>query len=330
MTRPPAIRLMVESASADVTGVDTIPQNRQIVLDAEAVIELRREIGSDLYLTLETLFLLAHPTPSGIYVYGGASRIAEVMQWGRDKTRRCLSKLAELGYIERTQEAETTPGARPRFGRGVIKLDTSATVTPNEIADQEPEKRDDFSVWGSILSADTCHRVLSAWGVSDADKLIRLHSPARVSDGIKLVAFNLQSGTPINNPGAYVRRVINDGRVAAPGPHVPRDFLEETVTAADLLALDPTQRTTMLQQSRAARERRQKDLANLFATLHEDVRAEIELRVDDAMRAFRHHSPEVQEIKEYNLLEEALAERGVLAELPTPESSSPADEDPPF
>lgn len=337
MSETPALRLLTETLRADNSGLAASSQHRQVLLHGAGVIQLRQALGNDGYDVLETLFILAEPTPTGVVVHNGAVEVAKILQWSRQRASRVISALAEKGYLERTQEATTDKGTgRPRFGRGVIRLDVSAPVTVDEVSEASTPQPSG-GVWGTPLSPASCREVLTAWGVSDANRLVDSDTATLVSDAVKFVAFELRSGTPINNPGAYVRTAITRRKVAAPAPHVPEDYLTGELTAADLLQSDRGRGERTLEQARRAARARRRYLQNLLESLDGTRRDEIGLRLDDMMRAFTFESEETQQVKYFTLLEQELANEGLLA--PDLAGSEPADaapwqegdgEEPPF
>ena len=334
MSTTPALRLVTETLSADRNGISTTPRHRQIVVDGEASLRLRKDLGNDCYSVLEVLFILAEVSPTGAVIHSANERLQDALGWGRDRVRTNLRLLQQRGFIQRNQETAPDPNSkRLVFGRGVITLNISAVdVIPEDKLQPEAARPDGWGIWGRPLDAEVCRQLLATWGVRGAGSLIE-QDPVLASDAVKFVQNALRTGIPIENPGAYARKMITSRRVGAPDPAVPPALLNDELTIDDLLGTDPTQRVDTIKRSREARGRRRRHLDALLRTgLTAQQREEVEMLLDDDLRDFQFTSPETREVYWYHLLEERLAEKGVLGELPETEISDPADDsgDPPF
>lgn len=332
MSRNPALRLVTDTLHADTGGISATRRYRQVVIDGEASIRLRKEIGNDYYSVLEVLFILCEHSPSGVVVHDATERLREILGWGRDKVRAATRELEARGFIQKTQEAASDKSGRHIYGRGVLRLDVSAVDVVPETDLQKEDTPTGWGVWGRPLAPDVSRQMLASWGVRGADRLIEADQ-ILVSDAVKFVQNAMRTGSPIDNPGAYVRTLIANRRVAAPDPSVPPALLSEEVTLADLMGSDPSQRESTLDRSRSAKARRRQHLDAMLRTgLDPAVREEIEMLLDDDLRDFAFTSPEAREVYRYHMLEERLAERGVLSQLPDPERvEEPIDPDePPF
>lgn len=339
MTANPALRLVTDTLQADTGGISASNRNRQVVIDGAASLRLRKEIGNDCYNVLEILFILAEPSPSGVVIHSATERLQEVLGWGRDKVRNALRALQERNFIQRTQEAAAAPGtSKMVFGRGVLTLNISAVeVVPERDLEPVQGQPAGWGTWGRPLASDVCRQMLASWGVRGADRLIE-QDPVLVSDAIKFVQNSLRTGSPIDNPGAYTRRIIANRRVAAPDPSVPPELLTDEITLADLIGSMPEQRESTVERSRKSKERRRRYLDNLLNTgmPDEETREELIMLLEDDLRDFAFTSEEVREVHRYNMLEERLAERGLLTQLPGTEDDGagfvdhPQDEEPPF
>lgn len=334
MSKNPALRLVTETLQADSGGISNNSRYRQVVVDGAASLRLRKEIGNDCFSALEVLFILADPSPTGVLIHSATEQLQDILGWGRDKVRTTLRKLQDLGFIDRTQESTQDPRTgKLIFGRGVLTLDvTSVDVVPEESLEPQTPQPAGWGTWGRPLSTEVCRQLLATWGVRGADRLIE-DNHTLVSDAVKFVQNSLRTGVPIDNPGAYARALITNKRVAAPDPSVPPSLLTEELTLSDLVGSTPEQRAPTLQRSREAKEKRRRYLDNMLRTgLDSDTRAEIEMLLDDDLRDFAFTSPESREVHRYHLLEERLAERGVLASLPEPEEVVEAadPDEPPF
>src|SRR5699024_9084331 len=98
VTSTPALRLVSPTLQADVGGISATPGPRQLVVDGEASLRLRKKIGNDSYSALEVLFILADVTPSGVVVHSATERLQDSLGWGRDKVRNTLKRLQDQGY----------------------------------------------------------------------------------------------------------------------------------------------------------------------------------------------------------------------------------------
>lgn len=334
MTSTPALRLVSPTLQADVGGISATPGPRQLVVDGEASLRLRKKIGNDSYSALEVLFILADVTPSGVVVHSATERLQDSLGWGRDKVRNTLKRLQDQGYIARTQETVTDPDTgKLIFGRGVLTLEVAAVdvIGEDQVPQDTPTPPEGWGVWGRPLAPEVAAHVLASWGVRGVDRLWE-HDPVLVSDAVKFVQNALRTGVPIENPGAYVRKLIVNRRVAAPDPSVPPELLSDELTLADLVGSSPTEREGTVERARAARAHRRNYLDALLRTgIPAEVRAEIELLVEDDMRGFTFTDEEAQQVYRYHLLEERLAERGLLAGPPPEEPDEEIDpEAPPF
>jgi len=321
----PALRLLTETLRADANGVTTGTQFRQILLDGEAALRLRREIGNDCYDVLEVLFILAEAQPGGgVVIHGGAQRLSEHLQWSRQKASRVVTELEALGYVQRSQEAVLDPNGSRRFGKGVIVLNTAAAVDPQRLDPERPADLDlDHGLWGKPLSPAVCSQTLGSWGVRDAERLVERTDGRLLSDAVKFVAYELRTGASIDNPGAYVRAVVTNRRVAAPGPHVDPTYLDGDLELVDLIGASPAARENTVERARASADARHRQLDTIANTMDPDERTRMGAELADLMRAFTFEPDDIQTIRFYDLLENALAERGLLAGLPPAQSSTP-------
>lgn len=334
MTRTPALRLVTDTLQADSGGITTSRRDRQIVVDGAAALKLRKDIGNDCYNALEILFILADITPSGVQVHSATEQLQDALGWGRDKVRRALRDLQERGFIDRTQEAGTDHNnGKVIFGRGVLTLNINATdvVPEDDLPQDNPNRPDGWGIWGRPLATNVCRDLLASWGVRGVDRMLE-DNHTLVSDAVKFVQNALRTGVPIDNPGAYARKLIANRRVAAPDPSVPPQLLTDELSLSDLIGSTPERRTSTIEQSRRSKEQRRRALdALLDHGVPDDIRTEIEMLLDDDLRDFAFTSPEIREVHRYNLLEQRLAERGLLATLPGSEDETPdPSEDPPF
>lgn len=323
MSRIPAIRLLTEALRVDDHGVSTGTQFRQILLDGEGVLRLRQELGNELFDVLEVLFILAEPQPSGgVVIHGGPQRVGEFLGWSRQKTSRVITDLENRGYVQRSQEADHALSGKPRFGRGVIVLNTAAAVDPRRL---EPQSEPDPAVglWGKLLSPAVCSRVLSAWGVRDAENLAGRTDIRLLSDAVKFVAYELQTGASIDNPGAYTRTILRRREVVAPAPHVDPSYLNGDLELVDLIGASPAARENTVERAQASAEARRRQLDTIADAMDHDERTRMDTELGDLMRAFTFEPDDVQTIRFYDLLENALADRGLLAGLPPIHASPP-------
>jgi hypothetical protein len=316
MSRIPAIRLLTEALRVDDHGVSTGTQFRQVLLDGEGVLRLRRELGNDGFDVLEVLFILAEPQPSGgVVIHGGPQRVGEFLGWSRQKTSRVITDLENRGFVHRSQEAIHDPSGSLRFGRGVIVLNTAAAIDPRRL---EPDREPDLTVglWGKLLSPAVCSRVLSAWGVRDAENLAGRTDVRLLSDAVKFVAYELHTGAAIENPGAYTRAILRRRDVVAPAPHVDPAYLNADLEVADLVGATRAAREDTLERAKASKAARRRQLNTILASMEKSARAELETELDDLMRGFSLEPDDIQAIHYFDLLENALAERGLLASIP--------------
>lgn len=311
---PPALRLLTETLRSGGAGLEASTQHRQLLLDGAGVLRLRRELGNDAYDALETLFILAAPVPGGVVVYGGVSAIADALSWGREKAGKALAKLEDAGYVKRGQEVVQDGAGRQRFGRGVMHLDVNATVSPDQVQ-EEADAPCSGSLWGPPLDENVARVVLTSWGARDADRLTAQHPADLVSAAVKFTAFELMSGAAIHNPGGYVRTMLTRRQVPSPGPHIPAEFLQEPLTAEQLLHADSRQGARTRQQAEQSAEARRRYLTRILDSLPDEERAAVDVLLEDRMRAFFREGDDVRQVKYFMMLEEELAGRGVLGGL---------------
>lgn len=318
MSATPALRLVTDSLSASSEGITAVSSNRQVVIDGAASLKLRQDIGNDCYSVLEVLFILAEVSPTGVIVHSANAQLRKYLGWGSDKVKRCLRELQTRGFISRSQEAAKDANtSRTVFGRGVLTLDISAvdTIPEQELTDT-PGQPEGFGVWGRPLDPQLCRLILEGWEVKGAEHLIA-SNPILASDAVKFVHHSLSTGRPIDNPGAYARKIITSGRIAHPDVSVAPDYLTEELTLDYFMRSSAARRAFTVERAEKATESRYRHVDRIYENdLDATTKAEIDLIVSDSMEAFGLDSPEMQKRHWYNLVEEELAQRGLLASLP--------------
>lgn len=329
MSATPALRLVTDSLSAGPGGISAVSNNRQVVIDGAAVLKLRQEIGNDCYNVLEVLFILAEVSPTGVIVHSANDQLRKYLGWGTDKVKKCLRELQTKGFISRTQEAAKDSGTnRTVFGRGVLTLDISAVDTvPEQELTEAPGQPEGYGAWGRPLDTHLCRQVLEGWEVRGADQLIA-SNPTLASDAVKFVHHALSTGRPIENPGAYARKIITSGKIAHPDVSVAPDYLTEELTLDHFMRSSAARRAFTVERAERATENRYKHIDRVYENeLDATTKAEIELTVNESMEAFALDSPEMQRRHWYNLIEEELSQRGLLASLPFREENREQDKD---
>ncbi|RJL21241.1 hypothetical protein D5H75_37885 [Bailinhaonella thermotolerans] len=182
-----------------------------------------------------------------------------------------------------------------------------APGAPGAPADAEPAGR-----WGTLVPADQLRAILSLWRFDGASAVIgRNH--VQVSDAVKALHWMLCTGRAINNPGAYLRSMLNKGVPLLPGEDVPQEYLRGVPTVEQVAARTRPLLSKAAQQAVAAAEARRKKIDAVMDSLPDVQRMAVETEIEEAMREFFHEPEEVQAVRWYELAEMHLTLRGLIS-----------------